>query len=133
DRRIISFPVSVRLMTGYGEDFSRRARALFANEKDGDVNEEYQEALTIKGNVNTGKTIYLENCATCHTKGDLGTRFGPDLGTIQAWKAEAIMAHILDPNISIAAGYDLWAATLKDGSSIGGIISSETPSAITII
>jgi putative heme-binding domain-containing protein len=42
------------------------------------------------------------------------------------------MANILAPNLSIAAGYDLWAVELKNGETLQGIISSETSAAITL-
>jgi putative heme-binding domain-containing protein len=42
------------------------------------------------------------------------------------------MANILAPNMSISSGFDLWAVELKDGSSFQGIISTETPTAITL-
>jgi hypothetical protein len=42
------------------------------------------------------------------------------------------MANILDPNISISSGYDLWNVELKNGESHQGIISSETDVAITL-
>jgi len=42
------------------------------------------------------------------------------------------MANVLDPNLSISSGFDLWEAQLNNGESVRGIISSETPSAITL-
>ena len=40
---------------------------------------------------------------------------------------------ILDPNISISAGFDLWNVELNTGQSVQGIIKSETPTAITLV
>jgi len=60
-------------------------------------------------------------------------RLGPDLGTIHNWSPDAIMAHILAPNLSIASGFDLWEVELKSGELIQGIIATETPSAITLV
>jgi putative heme-binding domain-containing protein len=62
----------------------------------------------------------------------MGVELGPDLGTIHNWTAEIIMANILDPNISISSGYDLWNVELKNGESHQGIISSESDVAITL-
>jgi putative heme-binding domain-containing protein len=42
------------------------------------------------------------------------------------------MANILAPNLSIAAGYELWVVELNNGETVQGIISSETPGAITL-
>ena len=42
------------------------------------------------------------------------------------------MANVLDPNLSISSGFDLWEAQLNNGESVQGIIATETPSAITL-
>lgn len=62
----------------------------------------------------------------------LSLAFGPDLSTIHNWKKEDILANILDPNLSIMAGYDLWEIKLTNGEVVQGIMAQETGSAITI-
>jgi putative heme-binding domain-containing protein len=42
------------------------------------------------------------------------------------------MSDILDPNLSIADGYDLWIVELKNRESLQGIILTETPNAIAL-
>ena len=42
------------------------------------------------------------------------------------------MINILDPNLSISHGYDMWDVLLNNGKSIQGIISTETPNAIIL-
>lgn len=131
----VSFGRSVQLMQNKDEDLRKRARVLFTkNEEEGKkVNKAYQEALELKGDTTKGKAVYLSNCSVCHQmRGKLGVELGPDLGTVHNWTAEIIMANILDPNISISAGYDLWNVELKSGESLQGIISSETDAAITL-
>ncbi|MEJ0103856.1 MAG: hypothetical protein WDO19_15415 [Bacteroidota bacterium] len=51
---------------------------------------------------------------------------------MHAWNNEDILTNILDPNKSIALGYDMWVVKLNNGKSVQGIISSETPTAITL-
>ena len=63
----------------------------------------------------------------------MGQAIGPDLGTVHAWAASDILTSILDPNRSIAHGYDLWSVKLNNGKIVQGIISAETPSAIKLI
>lgn len=131
----VSFGRSVQLMQNKDDDLRKRARILFTkNEEDGKkVTKAYQEALVLKGNATNGQNVYLQNCAICHQmRGKMGIELGPDLGTIHNWTAEIIMANILDPNISISSGYDLWNVELKNGESHQGIISSETDAAITL-
>jgi putative heme-binding domain-containing protein len=127
---------SVRLMAQDNFRLRDKARLLLTkNEAEGaKVNKEYQQALALEGNVKKGKDVYLKNCSVCHqVRGTMGVSFGPDLGTIHNWSAEAIMANILAPNLSISSGYDLWNVRLKNGESFQGIISSETTTAITLL
>jgi putative heme-binding domain-containing protein len=65
-------------------------------------------------------------------RGKIGVALGPDLGTVQSWMPENILINILDPNHSISHGYDLWNVVLNDGTSMQGIILSETSSAINL-
>ncbi len=132
-RAEISWPQSVRLRSG-GE-YMDRSRTLLTrqDEKRKDVIEQYQPALALKGNKEKGMSVYKINCAMCHqVRGKLGRAFGPDLGTVHAWASADIMTNILDPNKSIAHGYDMWSIKLNNGKTLQGIISTETPTAITI-
>lgn len=129
----VSFYQGVRLMTQSNEKLRKRARSMFAHNEEEKVNKEYQPALQLEGDEIRGKAIFIQNCAICHqVRGTMGVAFGPDLGTVQSWQPEGIMAQILAPNLSIAAGYELWVVELNNGESVQGIISGETPAAITI-
>lgn len=129
----ISWDQSVDLRSG--GDYMQRARTLLTETdvKRKDVIGQYQDALKLKGDLEKGKIVYQTNCTLCHQfGGKMGRAFGPDLGTVHAWATADILTNILDPNKSIALGYDMWIVKLKDGKSIQGIISSETPTAITL-
>src|SRR5690606_34629781 len=65
-------------------------------------------------------------------RGKMGVHIGPDLGTIHKWKKEDIMANILDPNLPIFPGFDLWELELNNDETIQGIIATDTPTAITV-
>jgi putative heme-binding domain-containing protein len=112
-----------------------RARTLLTRQDDKrkDVIGQYQPALQLKGDKEKGMSVYQVNCALCHqVRGKTGRAFGPDLGTVHAWSSADIMTNILDPNRSIAHGYDMWSVKLSNGKTIQGIISTETPTAITL-
>ncbi len=80
-----------------------------------------------------GAVVFKNVCGTCHQHSSgYGNSFGPDLGSISNRDKASIMADILNPNRSIAVKYDLWTITKKNGEKINGIISAETPGAITI-
>jgi len=121
------------LMGQDNDTIRTRARALLVNKDQEKTNKEFEKALTLKGAGDKGKLVFQQNCGLCHqVRGEIGLKFGPDLGTVQNWLAKDIMASILAPNASIAVGFDLWDVKLKTGESLQGIISSETSAAITL-
>jgi putative membrane-bound dehydrogenase-like protein len=131
----IDFGTSVHIMLSDYENLRNRARVLFTkNERERkNVNKEYQHALELTGDPVKGRAVYQQSCAICHqVRGKIGVAIGPDLGTIHNWISEDIMANVLDPNLSISSGFDLWDAQLNNGESVKGIIASETPTAITL-
>ena len=129
----IHFYQAVELMTQPDEKVRVRARSMFAHNDEANVNKNYKEALKLKGNEGKGEIIYQKYCALCHQmRGTMGVAFGPDLATVRNWQPQSIMAHILAPNLSIAAGYELWAVELNNGEFVQGIIASETPAAIKL-
>ena len=133
---IVSFGSSVGLMMESDSTLRNRARVIFTKDKEEGkkVNEKYQQALKLTGDPLKGKTVYVQSCVTCHqVRGKFGIAIGPDLGTIHNWTKEDIMANILDPNLSISAGFDLWNVELNTGESVQGVIESETPTAITLV
>lgn len=134
DPATIGWRRSVRLMTQRDIVLRDRARAFFsADEKRNQAIDAYAPALAMKGDAGKGREVYQRNCAICHqVKGADGIAFGPDLGTIQSWPASGIMANIIDPNQSIAHGFDLWNIVLKNGELHQGVITSETPAALTL-
>jgi putative membrane-bound dehydrogenase-like protein len=126
---------SVRLMSQDNLRLREKARRLLTktNAENEKVANEYRQVLSLNGNADKGKTVFLANCSRCHqVRGTMGVSFGPDLGTIHNWSADAIMANILAPNLSISSGFDLWEVKLKNGETIQGIISSETATSLTL-
>ncbi len=135
DPSVISWPRQVGLMANGNEQLRNRARNLLTDQSDADegIIQAYQEALTLNGNPENGKQLFAVHCAMCHQIGGKnGTFYGPDLASIRNRRPESIMADILNPNLSIADGYDIWNIELKSGETIQGLIASETPSAITL-
>lgn len=123
----------VRLMNNADEALRERARVLLTQDQGEEVNKRYQQALELEGDPVKGKVVYTENCALCHQyRGAEGVEFGPDLGSVHNWLSKDLMANILDPNLSIAPGFDLWEVTMKSGEQLQGMILSETSSAINL-
>jgi putative membrane-bound dehydrogenase-like protein len=126
---------TVILMRDIPDTLKEIARALLTNKDENrkSVIQKYETALSLDGDPAKGKIVFQNNCIICHqVRGQLGLAFGPDLGTVHNWTAEGIMISILDPNLSISHGYDMWDVVLNNGTSMQGIISVETPNAITL-
>jgi putative heme-binding domain-containing protein len=110
-----------------------RAAKLFApSGTRAEVLAKYQPALTLKGDANAGHIIYATVCAVCHRKGAEGRDIGPNLATVQSWAPEQILTNILDPNREVSPNFLLYAVELKDGRSLAGLITSETPTSIAL-
>jgi len=113
-----------------------KARALLVpseSEKE-DVIRSFQAALEMEGVPEKGLQVYEENCSICHQMTEeRGEWYGPDLSSLRNRRYESILKDILDPNLSIADGYDLWQIELSDGQSVQGIISHETTTAIELV
>jgi len=123
----------VRLMNNSDEELRERARHLLTQDQGEEVNKRYQKALELEGDPIKGNQVYIDNCGLCHQfRGGEGVPFGPDLGSVHNWLSKDLMANILDPNLSIAPGFDLWEVTMKNGEKIQGMIMNETSSAINI-
>jgi len=131
----VSFGISVQLMLNKDSLIRERARVLFTRDKEDAkrLSKEYRQALDLKGNPVTGRQVYMENCAICHqVRGKSGVDFGPDLGAVRNWMKEDILANVIDPNLSISSGYDLWNIELNNGEIVQGVIVSETAAAINV-
>ena len=124
---------TVRLNQYHVEEIRNRARALLAQDDMQEVIASYQSALDISGDEKKGLEVYKANCSICHqVRGELGVKYGPDLGTVHNWEGKALMANILDPGLSIAPGYDMWKIEMNNGEILQGVISNETTSAIEL-
>ena len=81
----------------------------------------------MSGNVAKGKEIFGMYCTVCHQVNGQGIDFGPKLSEIGSkLPKEALYAAIFEPSAGIGFGYEGFEVTLKDGSSVSGIISSKT-------
>lgn len=129
--------LAVSLMSSQDQALKTRALALFSEDKDNQrqkIVKQYAGSLKISGNAVEGKQVFQQNCAICHQIGGTnGINFGPDLASIRNRQPASILNDILDPGQSITDGFDLWTVTLNGGESIQGIVSAETPFAITVL
>ncbi|HEY7500432.1 MAG TPA: PVC-type heme-binding CxxCH protein [Vicinamibacterales bacterium] len=131
----IEWPLRVRMMMLDDEPLRARARAIFGQPASAaaEAIEKYRAAATMTGSVDRGRGVFARACASCHQyRGANGSRFGPDLGEVRGRLPIDLLHDILQPNRSIADGYELYAVELTDGTSTSGVISGETPTSVTL-
>ncbi len=86
-----------------------------------------------KGTPQLGERVYLQNCSTCHQVGKQGVNFGPALTQIGGkLSKEALYVSIIHPDAGISFGYEGYLFKMKDGSTVMGMITSQTADAIEI-
>lgn len=80
----------------------------------------------VKGHWLRGRRVFFGDggCATCHTiRGD-GTAFGPDLSNLIHRDRDSVIQDILQPSATINPDQAGTMVTLKDGTSVAGLVRS---------
>jgi putative heme-binding domain-containing protein len=112
-----------------------RARKLFERNttERAKVVQAYLDVLQMKGDVQSGKKVFQENCARCHMPRRLGgQRVGSDLSGINNKTKAELLTSILNPSYAIEDRFVNYIVTTKDGQIHDGILANETPGAITL-
>ncbi len=135
DPASIGWPRSVGLMAQKNIPLRDRARGLLTQgtKNREELASQYQSALTLAGDYTKGKAVYTASCSACHQLGGGGgMAYGPDLGTIRNRRPASILGDILNPNLSIADGYDMWSLEMNSGETHEGLIVTETTTSLTL-
>jgi putative heme-binding domain-containing protein len=89
-------------------------------------------ALALPANAPRGREIFRSLCATCHRLDREGHAVGPDLFDIRNQPKENILFHIVAPDAEIAPAFAGYTAETRDGRTLTGVLSSETPTSLTL-
>jgi quinoprotein glucose dehydrogenase len=89
------------------------------------------------GDAKLGREIFYEKaeagCLRCHKVKGEGGDVGPDLAGLAAkYDRENLLRAVVDPNASIAPGYDNVLLTMTDGSMAAGILAAEDAASVTL-
>ena len=88
----------------------------------------------IDGNPELGGTLFSDNCAACHRKGNEGGALGPNLSRITEVRSlEAIINSIRNPSSSISRGYKPVSITTAGSDQVQGVIKREDAFSIQIM
>ena len=91
----------------------------------------------LTGEAKRGHDLFFDlnnqkRCAICHRLGGKGTAVGPDLSSASGKSAEALMNDIVNPDASIAEGFEQTVVTSKAGDTIAGVKQSQTDEVIRV-
>jgi putative heme-binding domain-containing protein len=134
--RTLPAEVRQRLLTQADEVIAKRAEALFAHglAKDRmEVVKRYGEVAGMSGNALHGGEVFKTNCSVCHVFVGLGQSVGPALNDFRSKPVEDLLLAIFNPNAAIESSYTGYLLTLKDGSSLAGVIKEESPGSFTLM
>ncbi|HKB05275.1 MAG TPA: c-type cytochrome, partial [Gemmataceae bacterium] len=110
-----------------------RAAKLFAAPADRQkVFEAYRSALERKGDPLKGKAVFKAHCSACHKLEGVGEEVGADIRAIRDRGLEAVLLNIIDPNREVKPQFLTYAAELKSGRVVTGLVTAETATGLTI-
>lgn len=117
------------------ENTKRRAKKLFndsgVTNRQEAINK-MKPALSLKGDVNKGREVFLNTCSSCHIYGSIGKEVGPVLTEINRKSKSTILHEILDPNAAVDPKFVNHAVETKSGILHMGIIANESDKSLTI-
>jgi putative heme-binding domain-containing protein len=93
------------------------------------------ELVRKSGDAVRGRELFagIGTCAKCHKVKGEGKEVGPDLSEIGTkLSKEALYVSILDPNAGVSFNYETWLARTLDGTTLSGILVSQTDDAIEL-
>jgi putative heme-binding domain-containing protein len=85
-----------------------------------------------KGDVNSGRAIWITKCANCHKLYGEGGQIGPELTGAQRSNLRYWLENILAPSALVAENYRVTALRMQDGRVITGVVVSESPRELTV-
>lgn len=83
-------------------------------------------------NIENGKKLFTQNCATCHKFKGEGRDLAPDLTGMGAHGPEELVVHIVDPNRVVEPNFIAVNIETKDDLSFDGIIARENNTSLIL-
>jgi putative heme-binding domain-containing protein len=84
-------------------------------------------------NATTGRTVFEEQCASCHRAAGIGANYAPDLTNLgQRMQRRDILRAIFFPDEQVDPKFRTTVLTLRDQSTMRGLVVSETAQAIVL-
>ena len=91
--------------------------------------------LNMAGNVANGRLVFntTGTCQKCHVINKIGREIGPDLSEVGSkLSRQAMFESIIYPSAGISHNYEAYTLVLTSGTTVNGLITSETDDSISI-
>ncbi len=124
-----------QLASGKNAALRQQAEKLLATLKLGrrqDVVDAHRDVLEMPSDAERGKKAFKKVCAACHKVDGVGYEIGPNLATLKARGAEAILVNMLDPSREVNPQFVNYVLVTDDGRTITGMITAETANSVTL-
>ncbi|HVS11645.1 MAG TPA: c-type cytochrome, partial [Planctomycetota bacterium] len=77
------------------------------------------------GDLERGRALFEQNCASCHAFAGEGGKVGPELDGMGAHGTRELLGFVLDPNRAVEAAYLEYVARTLDGRLVSGVLVRE--------
>ena len=114
---------------------SSRSRKLFGSDVNSDrakVVADYQDVLSLEGDLARGQTVFKKICSACHRAGNVGQQVAPDLASVKNKSNADLLVAILDPNREAQPNFNVYTVVTNQGRVYNGIIATESAGSITL-
>lgn len=123
------------LMNHPNSAISKRSRELFGSDVVSDrskVVAEYQDVLSLGGDITRGQAVFKKICSACHKVGEVGSQVAPDLASVKNKSDADLLVSILDPNREAQPNFNVYTVVTNQGRVYNGIIAAESAGSITL-
>ena len=96
------------------------------------VVQRFRAAFSLKGYAERGKVFFRDRCAACHQLGGEGQALGPNVIAAKLSGREQILAAMLEPNVSVRAGYTTYVFQTEPGDVLIGLQGDENLKTVTV-
>jgi putative heme-binding domain-containing protein len=129
--------VAAALHTAPSRQAREAAQRLFPLpvSKDNAPTPSIRELTELKGDLANGRMVFFSTgtCHKCHVVDGMGREIGPNLSEIGSkLSREAMFESVLYPSAGISHNYEAWTAVMNDGTTLNGLLVSQTDGEVAI-
>ena len=84
------------------------------------------------GDLDRGRRLFRDRCATCHRLFGEGETIGPDLSYANRHDRDFLLVSLVDPTGVVRKEYQAYQVATEDGRVLSGLIVEQTPETITL-